>query len=86
MNEMDSTVKTLCPYCGVGCGIAVKVRGGKIVAVKGDHDHPSTLGAICNKGATLGEIVATPNWLTRAHLEGQPVDRKSTRLNSSHRT
>lgn len=66
-------VKTLCPYCGVGCGLVAKVRDGRIVDVRGDKDHPSTRGALCNKGATLGEIVNTANRLTRAHLHGQPV-------------
>ncbi|MQY66714.1 MAG: FAD-dependent oxidoreductase, partial [Dehalococcoidia bacterium] len=31
-------VKTTCPYCGVGCGIYLGVRGGLIVSVKGDPD------------------------------------------------
>ncbi len=66
-------IKTICPYCGVGCGLSVKVRDGRIVEVRGDKDHPSTAGALCNKGATLGEIVATPNRLTRAHVLGAPV-------------
>jgi anaerobic selenocysteine-containing dehydrogenase len=70
---MESTCKTLCPYCGVGCGLSVTVRDGCIVEVKGDRQHPSTHGAICNKGATLGETVATPDRLIRAHVHGEPV-------------
>ncbi len=65
---MESTVKTICPYCGVGCGLAVKVHDGKIVEVRGDKTHPSTLGGICPKGAQIDEIVATPNRLTNAQL------------------
>ncbi|MBI2929790.1 MAG: nitrate reductase [Verrucomicrobia bacterium] len=63
---MDRNVKTICPYCGVGCGLAVKLRDGRIVEVRGDKEHPSTHGAICPKGALLGEIVNTPNRLTTA--------------------
>lgn len=70
---MESVVKTLCPYCGVGCGLTVKVRDGKVIESRGDKDHPSTLGALCNKGAALPEIIATPNRLTRAHIHGVPV-------------
>jgi anaerobic selenocysteine-containing dehydrogenase len=70
---MEQVVKTLCPYCGVGCGLVAKVRDGRIAEVRGDKDHPSSLGALCNKGATLGEIVATPNRLTRAHVHGEPT-------------
>ena len=65
---MDSVVKTICPYCGVGCGLVAKVRDGRIVEVKGDKEHPSSLGAICNKGAMLDQIVHTPNRLKRAQL------------------
>ena len=62
----DTVVKTLCPYCGVGCGLVVKTRAGKIVEVRGDKEHPSTFGGICPKGAQIGEIVNTPNRLTSA--------------------
>ena len=58
---MDTAVKTICPYCGVGCGLAVKVREGRIVEVKGDKTHPSTLGGICPKGAQIDQIIATPD-------------------------
>ena len=64
----ESVVKTVCPYCGVGCGLAVKVRAGRVVSVRGDKEHPSTHGGICPKGAQIGEIIATPNRLTQAQL------------------
>ena len=67
---MENTIRTICPYCGVGCGLAVKIRDGRIVEVKGDKAHPSTLGGICVKGAQVGEIVATPNRLATAHIRG----------------
>ena len=63
---MDRLVKTICPYCGVGCGLLAKVRDGRIVDIRGDKEHPSTLGGICPKGAQLDEIVATPNRLQHA--------------------
>jgi anaerobic selenocysteine-containing dehydrogenase len=62
---MDS-IKTICPYCGVGCGLLVKVRDGRIVEVKGDKEHPSTLGGICPKGAQIDQIIDTPNRLRSA--------------------
>src|SRR5204863_1526216 len=63
---IDRTVKTVCPYCGVGCGLSVRVHDGWIVEVRGDKDHPSSRGAICPKGAQLDEIVRAPNRLTSA--------------------
>src|SRR5260221_404264 len=71
---METTVRTLCPYCGVGCGLVVKVRDERIVEVKGDKAHPSSLGAICAKGAQIGEIIATPNRLDRAQIRSDRSD------------
>ncbi|MCS7031743.1 MAG: nitrate reductase [Gloeomargarita sp. SKYG116] len=49
----DAVTKTLCPYCGVGCGLEV-VAGAK---VRGDRAHPSSLGMVCVKGATVLEAL-----------------------------
>jgi len=51
---MSEPTKTLCPYCGVGCGLEV-VRHKDTWKVKGDRDHPSSRGQICLKGATIAE-------------------------------
>ena len=67
-NPVEKIIRTICPYCGVGCGLAVKVRDGRIVEVKGDKAHPSSLGGICPKGAQVDEIIATPNRLAFAQL------------------
>ncbi len=64
--SVESIVKTICPYCGVGCGLAVKVCDGRIVQVKGDEDHPANFGSLCTKGATVDQIVEAPNRLISA--------------------
>lgn len=77
---MDIPVKTICPYCGVGCGLSVTVRAGQITAVRGDKTHPSSLGGICPKGAQVDEILNAPTRLTAAQIRSdrsaafQPVD------------
>ncbi len=45
--------KTLCPYCGVGCGLLARVEGGAITKVKGDPEHPANLGDVCAKAVHL---------------------------------
>ncbi len=50
---MDS-VRSLCPYCGVGCGLEILPSGTKI---RGDRAHPSSQGMVCVKGATLLETL-----------------------------
>jgi assimilatory nitrate reductase catalytic subunit len=46
-------VKSVCPYCGVGCGVRIAAEGGRITGVRGDPDHPANFGRLCTKGATL---------------------------------
>ena len=57
-------VKTTCPYCGVGCGIYLGVRGGLIVSVRGDSDNPINSGNLCVKGRFGYEYVNHPERLT----------------------
>lgn len=67
---MTDSTKTLCPYCGVGCGLEVSPpaalgkptnrdsQGTPIWKVKGDKTHPSTQGMVCVKGATVSESLS----------------------------
>ena len=67
---MSKPIKTLCPYCGVGCGLEVSppAQSGKATSrdsegnpmwqVKGDRNHPSSKGKVCVKGATVTESLA----------------------------
>ncbi len=47
---------TICPYCGVGCGLIVSTRDGKLVNIEGDPDHPINEGALCSKGMSLFQV------------------------------
>lgn len=54
----QQNAKTLCPYCGVGCGLEVSTvikNGQPQLKVIGDRQHPSSLGKVCVKGATIAE-------------------------------
>ena len=51
------TIRTTCPYCGVGCGILAKADGKGGLTVTGDPDHPANFGRLCSKGSALGETV-----------------------------
>ena len=54
---------TLCPYCGVGCGLLVETREGRVTRVKGDPAHPSSLGDVCAKAVHLPPTLRTPDRL-----------------------
>ncbi len=43
-------VKTVCPYCGCGCGVVLGVRMDRIVGVRGDRENPVNRGRLCVKG------------------------------------
>ncbi|HRQ57308.1 MAG TPA: molybdopterin-dependent oxidoreductase [Azoarcus taiwanensis] len=45
--------RSMCCYCGTGCGVLVQHAGGRILGVRGDPDHPANHGRLCTKGATL---------------------------------
>ncbi|WP_207829212.1 bifunctional nitrate reductase/sulfite reductase flavoprotein subunit alpha [Pseudomonas sp. 43(2021)] len=48
----NSEVRSVCPYCGVGCGIVMSVADGKVGKISGDKLHPSNFGRLCTKGLT----------------------------------
>jgi formate dehydrogenase major subunit len=49
--EADRVVKSVCPYCAVGCGQDVFVRDGRVTQIEGDPDSPVSRGRLCPKGS-----------------------------------
>jgi formate dehydrogenase major subunit len=47
----DKVVKSVCPYCAVGCGQNVYVKDERVVQVEGDPDSPVSRGRLCPKGS-----------------------------------
>ena len=66
------TVRTSCPYCGVGCGV-LATRTATGMSVKGDPDHPANAGRLCSKGTALGETVGLEGRLLVPRVNGQDV-------------
>ena len=58
-------VKTVCPYCGCGCGIYLGIRGGAVVGVRGDPDNPINKGSLCVKGRFGYNFINHPERLTK---------------------
>ncbi|MBD1920034.1 nitrate reductase [Microcoleus sp. FACHB-831] len=66
---MTDSTRTLCPYCGVGCGLEVMPpaepgkatnrdkQGNLLWKVRGDRAHTSSQGMVCVKGATIAESI-----------------------------
>lgn len=82
----QTSTKTLCPYCGVGCGLEVVGEAEAFLPtnssnwkVRGDRHHPSSVGMVCVKGATIAESLDKDRLLYpmfREHLD-QPFQRVS---------
>lgn len=75
----SSTVKTTCPYCGVGCGIDVihnkanSATPGKLKVV-GDKLHPANFGRLCVKGSATGETIDFEGRMLAPQINGEVVD------------
>jgi formate dehydrogenase major subunit len=48
--------RSICPYCGVGCGQLVYHKQGKLVSIEGDPQSPISRGHLCPKGADTFEL------------------------------
>jgi len=72
---MSSTnVKTVCPYCGVGCGMVLHVEDGQVVKISGDKEHPANFGRLCTKGQSAHVALRKSGRLEEAfvrHARGQ---------------
>jgi len=56
----DKVVKSVCPYCAVGCGQDVYVKDGRVVQIEGDKDSPVSRGRLCPKGSASKQLVTAP--------------------------
>lgn len=65
-----TVTRQTCTYCSVGCGILMYSLGDgaknakrSVIHVEGDPDHPVNRGTLCPKGASLLDIINSPNRL-----------------------
>ncbi|WP_030382984.1 MULTISPECIES: formate dehydrogenase [unclassified Streptomyces] len=56
----ERVVKSICPYCAVGCGQEVYVKDGKVVQIEGDPDSPVSRGRLCPKGSATLQLTTGP--------------------------
>ncbi|KJS44952.1 MAG: nitrate reductase [Rhodospirillaceae bacterium BRH_c57] len=68
----EDSVRTTCPYCGVGCGVVVsRTRDG--FAIGGDPDHPANRGRLCSKGINLLHTLDDGTRLTEPMVDGRAI-------------
>ncbi len=72
----DTTVRSVCPYCGTGCGLLLEVAGNRIIKVSGDKNHPANRGRLCTKGSTCAQAMYSgrlEHALVRPERGAEPV-------------
>ena len=71
--KIANTVRTTCPYCGVGCGVLATPDGKGGAAIAGDPDHPANFARLCSKGSALGETLGLETRLLHPEIGGRRV-------------
>ncbi len=66
-------IKTICPFCAVGCGI---IWDGK--QIKGDPEHPVSKGELCIKGLKVRELLLRKDRITSPLLKTESGFKKIT--------
>jgi formate dehydrogenase major subunit len=63
--DADRVVDSVCPYCAVGCGQKVYVKGERVVQIEGDPNSPISRGRLCPKGSASNQLVNSPGRVTK---------------------
>ena len=74
-NQDAEVTRSICPYCGVGCGQLIYHKGGKLISIEGDPESPISRGHLCPKGADTYELHTHPGRLTRVRYR-RPYSRR----------
>jgi formate dehydrogenase major subunit len=64
-NHGADVARSVCPYCGVGCGQLVYHKNGKLISIEGDPQSPISRGHLCPKGADTFELHTHPDRLKK---------------------
>jgi formate dehydrogenase major subunit len=72
--EGATKTTSICPFCGVGCGLVAYTKNGKLVAVEGDPEHPINQGTLCSKGQAVLEVVTSPRRLQKVRYRAPGSD------------
>ncbi len=73
--DFDSETKSICPFCGVGCQISLKVKDGKVKYVEGING-PANEGRLCVKGRFGFDYIHHPHRLTKPLIRREDAPAK----------
>jgi formate dehydrogenase major subunit len=74
-NDFDSETNSICPFCGVGCQISLKVKDGRVKYVEGING-PANEGRLCVKGRFGFDYIHHPHRLTKPLIRREDAPAK----------
>jgi formate dehydrogenase major subunit len=60
IDDADHIVRSICPFCAVGCAQLVYVKDAEVTQIEGDPASPISRGRLCPKGAASKNYVTSP--------------------------
>ncbi|MBC6407127.1 MAG: formate dehydrogenase subunit alpha [Rhodobacteraceae bacterium] len=82
--DYDRATETICPFCGVGCKLSVRVKDGKIKYIEG-LDGPANENRLCIKGRFGYDYVHHPHRLTRPLIRRSDAPPKGLNVDPAER-
>ncbi len=71
ISSLTKTIASVCPYCGVGCGMLLETDGTTISKVSGDKNHPANFGRLCTKGQTSAQALRNSGRMEAAFVRDE---------------
>ncbi|WP_102108542.1 formate dehydrogenase subunit alpha [Oceaniglobus roseus] len=81
--DFDSETKSICPFCGVGCQVSVKVKDGKVRYVQGING-PANEGRLCVKGRFGFDYIHHPHRLTKPLIRRDDAPEKGLNVDPAN--
>ena len=78
--DYDSEVESVCPFCGVGCQVSLKVKDNKVVYVEGING-PANEGRLCVKGRFGFDYIHHDHRLTKPLIRRDDAPAKGLNVN-----
>ena len=72
--DFDKEVESVCPFCGVGCQVSMKIKGDKVVHVEGING-PANEGRLCVKGRFGFDYINHPHRLTKPLIRKEGAEK-----------
>src|SRR3954466_11871273 len=70
MPSETTTISTLCRLCAAHCGMTLTLEADRVIAARGDPEHPVSRGYACPKGRAIPELHHSPQRLTSSRVRG----------------